>query len=433
MRFFADFHIHSHYSRATSREMNIVELTRWAQLKGTNVVGTGDFTHPRWFEEMRATLEPAETGLFKLRGEQEAEIARTIPEKCRTPMRFLLTVEVSTIYKRGGRVRKVHSLIFAPSFEAAGRLNARLRTIGNIASDGRPILGLDTEELLKIALDSSPECMLVPAHAWTPHFAVFGSQSGFDTLEEAFGENAKYIYAIETGLSSDPTMNRRLSALDRLALISNSDAHSARKLGREANIFNTELSYPAIMEALKSNDVQAFESTIEFFPEEGKYHLDGHRLCNVRMEPAETKERNGICPVCGKPVIIGVLNRVESLADREKAKISKQMRPFRSIIPLPEIIGDVLEVGPQSKKVDTLYFKLLNDLGNEFEILLETPIEDIQSSGGVLLAEAITRVREGNVHISPGYDGEYGTIGIFEDGERERIAEPLKAQANLFS
>ncbi|MDP3735142.1 MAG: endonuclease Q family protein [bacterium] len=433
MHFIVDFHTHSHYSRATSPEMNVSGLTRWAQLKGTTLIGTGDFTHPLWFAEMRETLEPAESGLFKLSSAEEREIAREVPERCRAAMRFLLTVEVSTIYKRAGRVRKVHSLILAPSFKVAAKVNDTLRRIGNISSDGRPILGLDTEELLKIVLDASEECMLIPAHAWTPHFAVFGSASGFDSLEEAFGESAKYIHAIETGLSSDPAMNWRLSALDRLALVSNSDAHSPRKLGREANVFNTNLSYAAITGALKRNDPEAFESTIEFYPEEGKYHLDGHRLCKTRLKPEETRARGGLCPACGKPVTVGVMHRVASLADRGPGARVAGGRPFRSIVPLPEIIAEALEVGPQSKRVDERYFALLAALGNEFYILLDAPIEDIARASTSLIAEAVRRMRAGEVHIAPGYDGEYGTVKIFDDGERIALAtRAASAQTKLF-
>lgn len=420
MRFIADFHIHSHYSRATSPEMNVASLSKWSQLKGANVIGTGDFTHPRWFEEMQEKLEPAEPGLFRLRKQYEDAITREVPERCRIPMRFFLSVEISTIYKRHGKVRKVHSLIFAPSFEHAAKITVALGKVGNLRSDGRPILGLDTLELLKIVLDVSPDCMLVPAHVWTPHFAVFGSASGFDSLEEAFGDHAKYIHALETGLSSDPAMNWRLSALDDKALVSNSDAHSARKLGREANIFDTELSYFSILDALKKNDTKKFLSTIEFFPEEGKYHLDGHRDCKVCLTPEKTIKNNFLCPRCGKRVTVGVLHRVNSLADNKEGRKPKGARPFRNIIPLPEIIAEVEGVGPTSKRVDEKYFKLLDALGNEFFILLEAPLKDIEEHSSPELAEAVAAVREGRVHLNPGYDGEYGTIKIFEDGGNSR-------------
>lgn len=432
MRFIADFHVHSHYSRATSKDMDVIGLARGSQLKGTQVIGTGDFTHPRWFAEMREKLEPAEAGLFRLKQKFEKEVAREVPETCRNPQRYLLTVEVSSIYKRAGRVRKVHSLIFAPSFEAASKINEQLSRIGNISADGRPILGLDAEELLKIVLAADARCMLVPAHAWTPHFAVFGSESGFDSLEEAFGENARHIYAIETGLSSDPAMNWQLSMLDRLAFISNSDAHSSGKLGREANIFNTDLSYDGIMNALKKNDSTAFESTIEFFPEEGKYHLDGHRLCKIRLTPEETRSLGGKCPVCGGQITVGVLSRVDSLADHKTGRKPTRARPFKSIVPLPEIIADVEQVGSQSKRVQAIYHKLLSALGNEFHILLDAPIEAIAECSSVLLGEAVGRVREGKLHISPGYDGEYGTINIFGENERKLFDATSKLQESFF-
>jgi uncharacterized protein (TIGR00375 family) len=432
MRFIADLHIHSHYSRATSPEMNIVSLTKWSQLKGTHVIGTGDFTHPRWFAELQEKLESAEAGLFRLKPQFEKEIAKDVYESCRNPMRFVLSVEISSIYKKNGRVRKVHSLVFAPSFQDVAKINTKLGAIGNIRADGRPILGLDAKELLKIVLDVNEKCMLIPAHAWTPHFSVFGSESGFDSLEEAFDELTPHIYAIETGLSSDPAMNWRLSKLDNIALISNSDAHSAPKLGREANIFNTDMSYPGIMNALTTNDMKAFESTIEFFPEEGKYHLDGHRLCGVRLEPAETRKRNFLCPKCGKPLTVGVLHRVEKLADRPPGFKPVRARPFRNIIPLQEIIAETEGVGTASKRVQALYLNLLRALGSEFFVLLEAPLKDIERESSPLLAEAIRRVREGAVRIAGGFDGEYGTVKIFEESERARFASASSPQSSLF-
>jgi uncharacterized protein (TIGR00375 family) len=428
MRFIADFHIHSHYSRATSKEMNLEGLAKWSQLKGINVVGTGDFTHPRWFGELQHKLEPAEPGLFRLKKQYEDKVQEEVFKNCRSPARFLLTVEISTIYKKHDRVRKVHSLVLVPSFKEATDINTKLSRIGNLSSDGRPILGLDTKELLKIVLETSPDCMLIPAHAWTPHFAVFGSQSGFDSLEEAFEELTPHIYAIETGLSSDPAMNWRLSALDSVALVSNSDAHSPGKLGREANIFDTEMSYFAITDALKKNDKKAFQYTIEFFPEEGKYHLDGHRPCGVRLEPEETRKHNMLCPACGRAVTVGVLFRVDKLADRPRGIRPEGARPFYSIVPLPEIIAEVEEVGPASKAVEARYVNLLSELGNEFSILLDIPIPDIERHSTRLIAEAVDRMRQGKVHIAPGYDGEYGTIKIFDDSERGS----LNPQTTLF-
>lgn len=420
MSFIADLHIHSHYSRATSRQMNIVSLAKWSQLKGTSVVGTGDFTHPEWLSELREKLEPAEPGLFRLKREYEHDIQKDIPESCRNSVRFMLTVEISSIYRKGGRGRRVHNLIFSPSFENVEKINKKLTGMGNLNSDGRPILGLDSKELLKIMLDVSDEQIFVPAHAWTPWFSVFGSQSGFDSLYEAFDELTPHIYAIETGLSSDPAMNWRLSALDSVALISNSDAHSPEKLGREANIFDTDLSYYAIVNAIKKNDKDAFSATIEFFPEEGKYHLDGHRNCNVRLTPDESKKHNLQCPTCGRSLTLGVLHRVETLSDRGVGAQPANPRPFHSIIPLTEIIGEAEQVGPSSKKVKEIYMKLLKNLGNEFSILLNASPEDIEQHSSVLVGEGVRRMRNGGVHIKGGYDGEYGTIKIFDDKDRER-------------
>lgn len=419
MQFIADLHIHSHYSRATSKDMNIRELAKWSQLKGTDVLGTGDFTHPLWFKEIQGSLEPAEEGLFALKKDDATFIANEIPTKCRRDTRFVLSAEVSTIYKRGGKVRKVHSVILMPSFAAAAKMNAALAKIGNIRSDGRPILGLDTKELLKIALDASPDCLFIPAHIWTPHFSLYGSQSGFDSLEECFDELSPYIFAVETGLSSDPSMCWRIKDLDTRAVVSNSDAHSPRKLGREANVFDTERSYQGIMDALRTRDVQKFPGTIEFYPEEGKYHLDGHRTCRVRMTPPETKAAGYLCPVCKRRVTVGVMHRVELIADRPEGYAPKGRQIYQSIVPLPDIIAEIEGVGPQSKKVDLRYFSLLDKLGSEFSILLDTPIEDIAHAGGEKLGEAIKKMRAGDICIAGGYDGEYGTVRIFEAPESE--------------
>lgn len=431
MRFIADLHIHSHYARATSHEMNIVSLTKWSQLKGTQVVGTGDFTHPKWFAKLSEKLEPAEAGLFRLKPSFEKEIQREVPISCRGAMRFMLTSEISTIYKKGDKVRKVHSLIYAPSLEIVAKINTELEKIGNIRSDGRPILGLDAKDLLKIALDASPEVMYVPAHAWTPHFSVFGSMSGFDSLEECFDELTPEIFAIETGLSSDPAMNWQISKLDNIALISNSDAHSAQKLGREANMFNADISYYAIRAALKSNDTTAFEKTIEFFPEEGKYHFDGHRACKVRLTPEETKKLGGICPVCGRKVTVGVLYRVSELADHPLGRKPENVRPFVNIIPLPEILAETEGTGVASKKVQSRYFDLLAKLGSEFTILLDTPLADIEAASDARVADAIGRMRDGTISIDPGYDGEYGHVSIWTDEEKSAMVK-IADQISLF-
>lgn len=423
MRFIADLHIHSKYSRATSRDMSPESIWRWAQLKGVTVIGTGDFTHPKWFKELNEKLEPAENGLFSLKSEY---ITDNVPGSCRADVLFMLSAEISCIYSKNGRTRKIHSIIFVQDFADAAKISLALSRIGNLNADGRPILGLDAKELLRIVTETSPDAMLVPAHAWTPHFSVFGAASGFDSLEECFEELTPHIYAIETGLSSDPAMNWRLSALDRITLISNSDAHSAAKIGREANIFDTKISYKHMMDALKKK--KGFLGTIEFFPEEGKYHYDGHRQCETSLSPKETIRHNYLCPVCGKKVTVGVMHRVEKLADREEGFRPKAAPSFRSIIPLPEIIAETLNVGVSSKAVDAVYQKLLQKLGNEFRILMEAPLDEIAKTGSPLLGEAVSRMRKGDVHIAPGYDGEYGKIKIFEAVERKET----KGQETLF-
>jgi uncharacterized protein (TIGR00375 family) len=423
MRFIADLHIHSKYSRATSRDLNPENLWKWAQLKGISVVGTGDFTHPAWLKELKEKFVSEGSGLFSLKKKLET---KDVPDSCRTDVSFLLSAEISCIYKKNGRTRKVHSIVLAPGFSDAEKINVRLSEIGNLKSDGRPILGLDAKELLRIVLDASPDAMVIPAHAWTPHFSVFGAASGFDSMEECYEELTPHIHAIETGLSSDPLMNWRLSALDRITLISNSDAHSPAKLGREATVFDTDVSYGAIMEAIRTR--KGFSGTIEFFPEEGKYHYDGHRACDVSLTPKETVRHNGLCPVCGRKLTIGVMHRIEKLADREEGFRPEGAPPFRSIIPLPEIIGEVLNVGPSSKKVGTMYFTLLSALGNEFHILNDAPLEAIRSAGSPKLAEALAKMRSGDVSIAPGYDGEFGKIRIFEKFEKKSP----KGQTALF-
>ncbi len=421
MRFIADLHVHSHYSRATSKDMCPEGIWKWAQLKGIQVIGTGDFTHPGWLRELNEKLEPLGNGLFSLKKEFQTN---DVPQSCKADVLFILSAEISCIYSKNGKTRKIHSVILAPDFMAAARINIALSKIGNLTSDGRPILGLDAKALLRITLDASPDAMLIPAHAWTPHFSVFGAASGFDSLEECYEELTPHIYAIETGLSSDPLMNWRLSALDKITLVSNSDAHSAAKIGREANILDTEIAYPAILEAIKTR--KGFEGTIEFFPEEGKYHYDGHRDCAVSLSPKETIHFDHLCPVCSKKVTIGVMHRVEKLADREQGFKPEGARPFFSIIPLPEIIAEGLKCGVSTKKVQSLYRSLLEKLGSEFKILMDAPLDDIEHAGTPLLREAVSRMREGKVHIAPGYDGEFGKIRIFEEVERKEIKGQMK-------
>ncbi|MFA4999121.1 MAG: endonuclease Q family protein [Candidatus Paceibacterota bacterium] len=413
MQFVADFHLHSKYSRATSKDMDLENLDKWARIKGIKVLGTGDFTHPEWFNNLKEKLEPAEPGLFKLRNSET---------------RFILTAEISCIYSKKNKVRKIHIIVFAPSFEAVEKINLNLGKIGNLKSDGRPILGLDAKDLTRVVLDASPNCLVVPAHCWTPWFSIFGSKSGFDSIEECFEEYSKYIFAGETGISADPKMFWRISGLDKITLLSNSDSHSPAKIGREANVFDTEISYSAIIEAIKSKNPQKFLYTIEFFPEEGRYHYDGHRLCGTSFSPQESKKYSNVCPNCGKLLTIGVLNRVEELADRPESFKPENAIPFKSLIPLEEIIADSFGVLPGGKRVREEYTKLIGEFGNELKILLEIPYSELKTATLPEIAEGINRVREGKVFIEPGYDGVYGKIKIFSPGERKK---PLK-QKTLF-
>lgn len=419
MNFLADLHIHSPYSRATSKNSTLSGLASWAQVKGINLIGTGDFTHPGWFSELKEQLDPAEQGLFRLK---KPAVPPALPGIIPNPIdvRFALTAEISSIYKRHDKVRKVHNIIFCPDLTSARAFNARLAAIGNIHSDGRPILGLDARDLLEIVLEEIPGGFMVPAHIWTPWFSLFGSKSGFDSIEECFGDLSDHIFALETGLSSDPDMNRLISALDRFTLISNSDCHSPSKLGREVNIFDCELSFSAMQEALKDPS-QGFFGTVEFYPEEGKYHHDGHRKCDICFDPVTTREHNTICPVCGKPLTVGVRHRVMELADRESPHYPDQAPVFESLIPLPEILSELLGVGPASKAVLRQYARLIGKFGSEFTLLRDTPVEEI-SQDSTLLGEAIKRVRERKVIRQAGFDGQFGIIHVFEEGEIDKLA-----------
>jgi len=423
MRFIADLHIHSKYSRATSKDMSPEAIWNWAQIKGISVVGTGDFTHPGWLKELSEKIEPLGNGLFKLKKEYEPN---GVPESCTSEVSFILSAEISCIYRKNDRTRKVHSLILVPDFSDAARINLALSRIGNLKADGRPILGLDALELLKTVMDLCPSAVFIPAHAWTPHFSVFGAVSGFDSLEECFEDYTPYINAIETGLSSDPAMNWRLSALDKITLISNSDAHSPSKMGREANIFDTEKSFSAIANSMRTRE--GFLGTIEFFPEEGKYHYDGHRSCAISLSPEETIRQGYLCPKCGKRVTVGVLHRVEKLADRPRGYKPEGMPPYYSLIPLVEVIAETIGVGVASKAVNMEFQRLIQVLGNEFTILMDAPIHGIERASSPLIGEAISRVRSGRIHVAPGYDGEYGKIKIFDVAERKGV----RGQATLF-
>ena len=403
MKFIADFHVHSAYSRATSKEMHLPVMARWAKLKGLSLLGTGDFTHPAYFEEIANELEETGLGLLVLKGEANPAC------------RFILTAETSHIYTQGGRGRRVHMMIFAPDIRTVRKINAHLGRIGNVTSDGRPIFGFSAKDLVKLVLDIEPGCLLVPAHAWTPWFSVFGSHSGFNSLEECFEEETPHIFAIETGLSSDPAMNWRWSALDRLSLISNSDAHSPAKIGREANVFDCELSYTAVIRAIKDKDPQRFLSTLEFFPEEGKYHYDGHRACGICYAPGQTREKNYLCPVCGKPLVVGVMHRVEELADRPEGFVPPKTIPAVHLVPLEEILAEVFETGIQSKRIRKEYLRLIEKGGSEFLILMDLSEEELRAFMEDRLVEGIMRVRKGLIKARPGYDGVYGRIKVFPE------------------
>lgn len=419
MTFTADFHVHSRYSRATSKDLDLEHLHIAAQLKGLSVVGTGDATHPGWLSEIKDKLVPAGDGLLRLKDALVKACAARVPGPCESQVRFMLVSEISNIYKKNGTTRKNHNLVFLPSLETAERFNRRLDAIGNIRSDGRPILGLDARDLLEILLETDDRAFLVPAHIWTPWFSLLGSKSGFDSLEECFADLAGHVFAAETGLSSDPTMNRLVSSLDRLTLISNSDAHSPAKLAREANLFTGEPGFSAIRRALEEPQSGLFGGTIEFYPEEGKYHLDGHRKCAVSLTPAQTRALNGRCPVCGRPLTVGVFNRVQALADRTPETVPEGYPAFESLVPLPEILSEVLQVGPATKTVARAYALALASLGNELYILRKVPPAQIDALGIPLLGEAIRRMRAGQMDIQAGYDGEFGRIQIFSKAEKQ--------------
>ena len=410
MKMIADLHIHSRFSMATSKEGTPENLDFWARKKGISLIGTGDFTHPVWREELKERLVSEGNGLYRLRDEYVKEESRKFPGE---GTRFVVSGEISSIYKKNGKTRKVHNVILLPGLEAADAMAQRLEKIGNIHSDGRPILGLDSHDLLEMMLDVCPEGILIPAHIWTPHFSVLGAKSGFDSVEECFEELAPYIHALETGLSSDPAMNWRISKLDRYQLVSNSDAHSPSKLGREANLLDIDCSYEGLYRAIQTGE--GLEGTVEFFPEEGKYHFDGHRKCGVSLSPVEAERLGGICPVCGKKLTMGVDHRVEQLADRAEGFVKKDGKKYESLVPLPEVISTCMGYSAASKKVQGCFEQMIQTLGTEFDILRNVPSEDIKSCAGERIAEGIENVRTGNVKRIPGYDGEYGMIELFDE------------------
>ena len=428
MRYYADLHIHSSYSRATSKQLTLEHLSTWGLRKGIALIGTGDCLHPAWLSECKEKLIPEDDGFLSLRPEFARTTQHSVPASCAGAVRFLPTVEISNIYKKSGRVRKVHNLVCMPSLASVEKLITRLERIGNLKSDGRPILGLDSRDLLEIVLEADPHAILIPAHIWTPWFSALGSKSGFDSIQECYGDLTRFIYAVETGLSSDPPMNWQLTSLDPFALVSFSDAHSPSKLGRECTAFATDLSYDALFRALAEPENEGLAGTVEFFPEEGKYHVDGHRNCEVRFSPQETLDHKGICPVCAKPLTVGVLSRVQELADRKAGIMAPRARPFRSLVPLAELIGEALDTGAASKTAAQRYESLLTKVGSELFILLDAPIPVIAAAAGDLVTEGIRRMRKGEITIAPGYDGEFGTVKLFSEAERKRIT----GQTSLF-
>lgn len=421
MRIIADLHIHSKYSRATSKDMEVDTLAHWAELKGINLLATADFTHPAYFAELKEKLKPSGNGLFVLKKDKSPESEKDV--------HFILSTEVNNIYHQGGKLRKIHNIIFAPNFEIAEKINQRLSKLGNLSSDGRPVFTFSAKELAKIILNISEECLIVPAHAWTPWFSIFGANSGFDSIEECFDEYSKNIFSIETGLSSDPPMNWRLSRLDKITLISNSDAHSPSKIGREANVFDCEMSYYEIIDAIKKKDKKRFLFTIEFFPQEGKYHFDGHRNCGVLSSPEESKKNKNLCPVCHRKLTVGVMSRVEELSDRPEGFIPPNAISYKNLIPLIEIVAGALNQGVETKACENEYKRLVQTFGNEFLILLDLPISELSGKAPAKIVEGIKKTREGDVKIVPGYDGVYGKISLF--GEEEKVEEKAKEEGQI--
>jgi uncharacterized protein (TIGR00375 family) len=415
MEFIADFHIHSRFSRSCSKKLTLPNNYSWAQIKGIELLTTADFTYPAWFAEINEQLKETAEGIYELKEEFIKNSEFMAPKSCQNPVKFIFTTEVSLIYKKSGKVRKIHHVIMAPNLETAGKINKALDERGNIRSDGRPILGMDSKVLLELLLEISPQIQLIPAHIWTPHFSIFGSKSGFDTVEECFEELSSHIFSLETGLSSDPAMNYRVSKLDKYVLVSNSDAHSPQKFGREATIFDTEMTYPAILEALR-NDHKKVIGTIEFFPEEGKYHYDGLRNENLCLEPSETKKFKFISPETGKKITVGVLHRVDDLADSPLGRVPKEAPKVWHLIPLVEILSEIFGVKSPNNKVNDFYFKLISELGPEFYILKDCPVNDIKKIDP-RVAEAIDRMRNKKIIIQPGYDGEFGVIKLFKPEE----------------
>lgn len=421
MYFTADLHIHSRYAAATSKYLGLDTLYQWARIKGIDVIGTGDFTHPAWFAELKDRLKPLGNGFFALRN-PPADLPYPVKGPGNEPV-FCLTTEINCETVYNGRLRRVHNLVYAPNFEVVEKITARIAKMCNLAEDGRPTLKLPSRDLLEITLESSGDAHFIPAHIWTPWFSLLGSAYGYDSLAECFADLSPYIFALETSLSADPAMSSRFSALDRYTLMSNSDAHSAENVGREINRFDTVMDYFSMFEAIKTK--KGFLGTYEFIPQLGKYYHNGHRNCKVSIAPGSGRSPNNICPVCGKSLTIGTLGRTVTLADREKAV---KPQPFNYTMPLPEILAGIHGVSDASKKISHEFGKILSVLGNEYDILHRMPIEDIRKRD-YILSMAIERLRKSEFSSEPGYDGHYGAIGFFKEGELEKLKQP---QISLF-
>ncbi len=430
MKFVADLHIHSKFSRATSREMVLDTLAHWAKIKGIDLLATGDFTHPEWFFLLKQKLEPSGNGFYHLKSTvpSENDYLKSLPSSIEN-VSFILSTEISFIYSKNGKVRKIHLVLLAPDFDSVDKINQKLSGLGNLRSDGRPILGMDAKTFVKIVADHCPQCVVIPSHIWTPWFSLFGANSGFDTIEECFEEMTPFIFALETGLSSDPPMNWKLSALDKYSLVSNSDAHSPSKIGREANVFDTDFSFAGLIDAIKTKNPDKFLYTVEFFPEEGKYHYDGHRKCGVLFSPQESAQHNNICPVCGKKLTIGVMHRVHDLADREHEESSPLKVPYKNLIPLNEIIAQALDKTSECKSVWDVYFRFIREFENEHTILTELDLNELMRLTPERIGLGVERMRNGDVKIVPGHDGCFGQISLFEEGPQE---EESQGQLKLF-
>jgi uncharacterized protein (TIGR00375 family) len=430
MKYIADIHIHSKFSRATARDMTLDTLAYWAKIKGIDLLATADFTHPEWLFLIKEKLEPTGNGFYRLKNilPPEDENIKSFPVSPED-VSFILSTEISFIYSKRGKVRKIHLIVLAPDFKSVDTINSKLAGIGNLRSDGRPILGMDVKDFVKMVSQNCPDCVVIPAHIWTPWFSLFGANSGFDTIEECFEEMTPFIFALETGLSSDPAMNWRLSCLDKYALVSNSDAHSPSKIGREANVFGTTFSYSGLVDALKKRDPEKFLCTLEFFPEEGKYHFDGHRRCSVVFSPQETIQHKYLCPECRRKLTVGVMHRVEKLADRDLTEIPENRVPYKNLIPLNELIAQAVEKTAGCKSVWDTYFRFIHEFGNEHKILTEVPISELSQISPERVGIGVERMREGQVKIVPGHDGTFGKINLFDN---EVIEEENQGQLKLF-